>query len=453
MKTSAAFGLLVCCLFTHSLFLPPATSASPDTQGHRAGEISRLIPMVSIQHGGDVLNGSEKSPLYWTDVVNTQAGGRARMSLDDGSVLNLGSNSRIVVTKHDAAAQHTELAMGLGKMRVRVQKISQPNGKFEVRTPIGVAGVIGTDFYLAYANGQMMVLVFAGRVKACNLVGECVEVGAGEMSTTSSADFGGRPTPAVPAPPAAINEATSSTSLDTAVEINQREAATLGIVTHASDAHLGNSPAAKGAPVYSGDLLSTGPGGALAALVGSLAVKLQGDSTARIYRASYGAVVELDRGGIEYKTPGQPQGVVIVASDVRITPASGAPASGRITLPVPCNLKVQSRTGQLYVLEGSKSRVIQSGRTLNFFQDYYFVSNRQGISPDSEAYHREQHWACGVGSGTDFAFLNSPGNTNSGSGTSVPEPSSLDLLCIGFLALVGLKLKRLLAWTETKANS
>jgi len=35
----------------------------------------------------------------------------------------------------------------------------------------------------------------------------------------------------------------------------------------------------------------------------------------------------------------------------------------------------------------------------------------------------------------------------------VPEPSSLDLLCIGFLALVGLKLKRLLAWTETKANS
>src|SRR5258705_499189 len=348
MKTSAAFGLLVCCLFTHSLFLLPATSASPDTQGHRAGEISRLIPMVSIQHGGEVLNGSEKSPLYWTDVVNTQAGGRARMSLDDGSVLNLGSNSRIVVTKHDAAAQHTELAMGLGKMRVRVQKISQPNGKFEVRTPIGVAGVIGTDFYLAYGNGQMMVLVFAGRVKACNLVGECVEVGAGEMSTTSSADFGGRPTPAVPAPPAAINEATSSTSLDTAVEINQREAATLGIVTHASDAHLGKSPAAKGAPVYSGDLLSTGPGGALAALVGSLAGKFQGDS---------------------------------------------------------------------------------------------------------KAYHREQHWACGVGSGTDFAFLNSPGNTNSGSGTSVPEPSSLDLLCIGFLALVGLKLKRLLAWTETKANS
>src|SRR5258708_32252354 len=98
-----------------------------------------------------------------------------------------------------------------------------------------------------------MVLVFAGRVKACNLVGECVEVGAGEMSTTSSADFGGRPTPAVPAPPAAVNEATSSTSLDTAVEINRSEAHTLGTVTQAPGAPPRHPPAPQAAPGHSGE--------------------------------------------------------------------------------------------------------------------------------------------------------------------------------------------------------
>ena len=75
--------------------------------------------------------------MDWQDVVNTQANARARVSLDDGSVLNVGSDSSVHVVKHDAGAQQTDLEVSFGKMRSQAQKISQPNGTFEVHTPAG----------------------------------------------------------------------------------------------------------------------------------------------------------------------------------------------------------------------------------------------------------------------------------------------------------------------------
>ena len=107
-----------------NLFLIPACAfAAPDTQGQRAGEISRVIPSVSILRGGQSITADAKAPVYWQDVVNTLAAGRARVSLDDGSTVNLGSDSNLRVAKHDAGAQQTELAIGLGKIRIEAQKI------------------------------------------------------------------------------------------------------------------------------------------------------------------------------------------------------------------------------------------------------------------------------------------------------------------------------------------
>src|SRR3989475_4350310 len=67
----------------------------------------------------------------------------------------VGSDSSIKVVKHDAGAQQTELELTYGKLRTQAQKIAKPDGKFEVRTPAGVAGVVGTDFFFEYANGTM----------------------------------------------------------------------------------------------------------------------------------------------------------------------------------------------------------------------------------------------------------------------------------------------------------
>ena len=188
MKTRTLRAMAPACAMTLLLAVPFNLLAEPQTAGQRAGEVSRVIPAVNIARGAKTVSASAKTVVNWQDVVNTQANARARLSLDDGSVLNVGSDSSLHITKHDAAAQQTDLEISLGKMRSQAQKITQPNGKFEVHTPAGVAGVVGTDFYTAYENNVMTVIVFEGVVKVCNLAGVCVMVKAGQMSTVRNGD-------------------------------------------------------------------------------------------------------------------------------------------------------------------------------------------------------------------------------------------------------------------------
>ena len=197
MKTKSPYALGLAVLLSLLIAIPADTWASPQTSGQRAGEVSRLIPAVSIARGPKSITASPKSVVNWQDLVNTQVNARARIALDDGSVLNVGSESSMKIVKHDAGAQQTELELTYGKLRTQAQKIAKPDGKFEVRTPAGVAGVVGTDFFVGYdvSAGAMNVIVFEGLVKVCNLAGVCVLVKAGQMTSVRNGDN------SAPAPP------------------------------------------------------------------------------------------------------------------------------------------------------------------------------------------------------------------------------------------------------------
>jgi hypothetical protein len=220
MNRKSPYAAALVCLLTCALAIPLDTFALPDATGQRAGEVSRVIPAVSLTRGAKSMNASAKTPVDWLDVLSTQANGRARVSLDDGSVLNVGSDSSVKVVKHDAGAQQTELEVTVGKIRSQAQRISQPNGKFEVHTPSGVAGVVGTDFYVAYENNVMTVIVFDGVVKVCNLAGLCVEVKAGQLTTVRNSDSNG---PAAPSQAnlSTLSEAIASTTLETGPGVEQ----------------------------------------------------------------------------------------------------------------------------------------------------------------------------------------------------------------------------------------
>jgi hypothetical protein len=193
IKSPFAFGL---AMFLSALIAVPANlSADPQAAGQRAGDVARVIPAVSIVRGTKTISAAAKTPVNWQDLVNTQAGGRARVALDDGSVLNVGSDSSMKVVKQDAGAQQTELELAYGKLRTQAQKIAKPDGKFEVKTAAGVAGVVGTDFYVGYENGVMNVVAYEGFVRVCNLAGVCVLVKAGQMTTVRNGDN------SAPAPP------------------------------------------------------------------------------------------------------------------------------------------------------------------------------------------------------------------------------------------------------------
>ena len=191
MNSRLAFGLAL--LLSLLVAIPTEVWAAPQSAVQRAGEVSRVIPAVSIARSGKTIAASAKTPVDWQDLVNTQVNARARIALDDGSVLNVGSESSMKVVKHDAGAQQTELELTYGKLRTQAQKIAKPDGKFEVRTPAGVAGVVGTDFFVAFDNttGTMNVITFEGLVKVCNLAGVCVLVKAGQMTSVRSGDNSG----------------------------------------------------------------------------------------------------------------------------------------------------------------------------------------------------------------------------------------------------------------------
>jgi len=135
-----------------ALCLPPAAD--------HAGQINALIPSASRNS----TPAKVKDDLQWNDLLSTGASGRVRAGLADGSILSVGSNSELRVVQHDAASQQTSLEMTFGKVRSKVVKITQPNGKFEMKTPNAVIGVVGTDFFVGYEANRTTVICYTGKV-------------------------------------------------------------------------------------------------------------------------------------------------------------------------------------------------------------------------------------------------------------------------------------------------
>jgi hypothetical protein len=216
MKTRSPFLIALTVLTSLSIIVPPNVSAQV---GQKAGQISRAIPDVAIDRGTQQLPAPVKAPVDWGDMVKTGDGGRARVALDDGSVLNVGSSSTLTVTQHNAAAQQTQIELTYGRVRSQVVKQSKGNAKFEVHTAVGVAGVVGTDFFLGFMNGLFQIIVYEGHVKFCNLDGICVDVLAGQIATIRD----GHQAPDQPgqATPSELTDAANATSVGAAFAGNE----------------------------------------------------------------------------------------------------------------------------------------------------------------------------------------------------------------------------------------
>jgi len=168
----------------------------------------------------------------------------------------------------------------------------------------------------------------------------------------------------------------------------------LGLVAKAQNAQVDKSAASEGATIFSGDYLSTDNGGSLLVRIGSLSLNLESSSGAHIYRAPYGAIVELDEGSVVYTTMGNKENIVVVANDVRVTPALSIADLGRVSINDPCNVTVYSQRGQANVQSGSESHFVEEGKAYRVRGENE-VSYRQYVSPDDNDYHNYHvHKAC-----------------------------------------------------------
>ncbi len=190
-------ALLLCYLLSPAgvLAVPEPFAAGP---GQPAGQITALIPGATRNDSAAKL----KDDIRWNDIIDTNASGRARVGLADGSILSVGSASELKVIQHDPGSQQTQLALNYGKIRSRVVSITKPDGKFEVKTPNAVARVVGTDFTSEFdpQNGVTTVIVYSGIVTVSGIgskAGQTATVPAGQMVQIAKNGLGQpQPTPA-----------------------------------------------------------------------------------------------------------------------------------------------------------------------------------------------------------------------------------------------------------------
>ncbi|MFI5090011.1 MAG: FecR domain-containing protein [Terriglobales bacterium] len=156
-----------------------------------AGQVTALIP--AAQRNNKTLKLKEE--VDWNDLLRTDRAGRARLSLRDGSILSLGSYSELKVVEHDPAGQQTLVQLNFGKVRSRVVSIHQSGGRFEVRTPLAVINVLGTDFFTQYdaPSSTFRVICYSGSVKISGVgkfEGKSETIHAGQMLEIESSVFG-----------------------------------------------------------------------------------------------------------------------------------------------------------------------------------------------------------------------------------------------------------------------
>lgn len=170
-------------------------------QARSAGMIARMVGSVNLQHGPRVTLASSGTKVFWGDIVTTLSDGRARIQLDDGSILNVGSSSNLKIVRHDAETQRTELQLAYGRIRASAVRLARAGSSFQVRTPTAVAGVVGTGFDLSFINDISSLSVTEGSVTLCNLAAppQCVTVAAGYTSTIRGNQAPTQPTPTTPA--------------------------------------------------------------------------------------------------------------------------------------------------------------------------------------------------------------------------------------------------------------
>jgi hypothetical protein len=129
-------------------------------QSQSAGKISAVLPATTQ----NAKLARKMDAVRWNDMLKTDPGGRARVALDDGSLLSLGSSSELKIVQHNGMAQQTQIEMGYGRLRSRVVKLTATGARFEIKTPTAVIGVIGTDFYVEATPTRTIVICYTGLV-------------------------------------------------------------------------------------------------------------------------------------------------------------------------------------------------------------------------------------------------------------------------------------------------
>ncbi|MBI4463712.1 MAG: FecR domain-containing protein [Acidobacteria bacterium] len=140
-RMRAAAILLSCVGFGLLATLPSAAEVS------EIGKVTRLIPRADLTRSAKTQRLQPNDPVVENDRVRTSSGGRARLALDGGSIVNVGSASELVVHLPAGSTQVSTLELRYGQIRAWV--VEQTGAEvFQIRTNTAVLGVLGTTLFV-----------------------------------------------------------------------------------------------------------------------------------------------------------------------------------------------------------------------------------------------------------------------------------------------------------------
>ena len=133
------------------------------------------------------------SPLFFNDVVRSNATGVGQFVFDDGSKLAMGPSATVTINKSiykGKSAQRTGIQASKGAFRY----ISGAFSGRSLATPYGTIGIRGTAFDFTIRNGRLYLLLFRGAVsfggKTLNRSCDYLVAGGGKVSAPQALSTG-----------------------------------------------------------------------------------------------------------------------------------------------------------------------------------------------------------------------------------------------------------------------
>jgi hypothetical protein len=151
--------------FTTAILLCGLMTSPAQAQDRVSAEMTGIIGQVSAVRGtGAARSLALNSPVMAGETVVTAPGARARLRFTDGSVIVLGENTEIKISRYriNRDERHVFLDLVKGLARSVVTKMS-PKSSFEIQTPTAIAAVRSTVFCVEqHADGKMETVVVEG---------------------------------------------------------------------------------------------------------------------------------------------------------------------------------------------------------------------------------------------------------------------------------------------------
>jgi hypothetical protein len=151
----------------------------------------------------------------------------------------------------------------------------------------------------------------------------------------------------------------------------------LGLVTQATEAHLGSAAVAIGTTVYPGDTLATDEGGTVRLKVGGSQFYLLASSSATLSAGSAIVNASVARGTVGFSSNGTDQLSLEIPEGI-VRAANGQPGYGQVTIIGPREVIVSAYRGTLILDNDGELHEIPAGKSYRVTMDLEPASEPQG---------------------------------------------------------------------------